>query len=109
MEPLTDDHTFAAGEGAGKPGGPLVLLGWQEALTQQPAPANIIAGRPTTALAIAPAAFLQLLRETPALQHHFLVAAAADFRHTQAALQVRASVMLQAQLLSWPRRVACVG
>ena len=94
------DHTFAAGEDVGKPGAPLVLLGWREALTQQPAPATITADGPTTALAIAPAAFLQLLRETPALQHHFVVAAAADFRHAQAALQVRASAMLHAQLLS---------
>ena len=81
----------AAGEGPGQPSGPLMLLGWQEALSQQPAPATITADGPTKALAITPAAFLQLLRETPVLQHHFVAAAAADFRHAQAALQVRAT------------------
>ena len=86
-----------------------MLLGWQEALTQQPASATITVDGPTTALAITPSAFLQLLRETPALQHHFVVAAAADFRHAQAALQVRATAKLWAQQLSWLRRAAWVA
>ncbi len=37
---------------------------------------------------------------TPALQHYFVVAAAADFRHAPAALQVKASAMLQGKHLS---------